>query len=180
MITAADWIERLGLEEHVEGGYYRRTFQADHREPIVTAAGERHTLTSIHYLLTRWSPVGHWHRNRSDILHYHHHGDPITYHLLFPDGGYRTAVLGQEPREGQLLVLAVPGGVWKAAHLTTGDHALISEAVSPGFDYADMTLARAGYLLERFPERAELIHRYRAPDRATGPTGSAPPERPGA
>ncbi|MCT6778171.1 cupin domain-containing protein, partial [Streptomyces sp. CS7] len=31
-------------------------------------------LTSIHYLLTRGSPVGHWHLNESDILHFHHHG----------------------------------------------------------------------------------------------------------
>ncbi|WP_324290231.1 cupin domain-containing protein [Streptomyces antarcticus] len=38
-------------------------------------------MTSIHYLLTHWSPVGHWHLNRSDILHFHHHGEPVTYHL---------------------------------------------------------------------------------------------------
>nr|WP_324606917.1 cupin domain-containing protein [Streptomyces griseus] len=96
MITAEYWIEALGLEEHVEGGYFRRTFQADHRPRISTPAGDRYTLTSIHYLLTRGSPVGHWHLNRSDILHFHHHGEAITYHLLYPDGRHRSAVLGQD------------------------------------------------------------------------------------
>ncbi|WP_354637583.1 cupin domain-containing protein [Kitasatospora camelliae] len=164
MVTAREWIDRLGLEPHVEGGYFRRTFQADHRERVPTPNGERYTMTSIQYLLTAWSPIGHWHLNRSDILHFHHHGDPITYHLLHPDGRYETAVLGQDPARGQLLVLAVPGGVWKASHLTGGDHGLISEAVAPGFDYADMTLGRAGDLLRRFPGHEELIHRYCRPE----------------
>ncbi|MFJ4705659.1 cupin domain-containing protein [Streptomyces anulatus] len=31
LVTAYHWIEALGLEAHVEGGYFRRTFQADHR-----------------------------------------------------------------------------------------------------------------------------------------------------
>ncbi|WP_299535873.1 cupin domain-containing protein [uncultured Streptomyces sp.] len=173
MVTAEHWIETLGLEEHVEGGYFRRTFQADHRPRVATPAGERHTLTSIFYLLTRRSPVGHWHLNRSDVLHFHHHGDPITYHLLLPDGGHRTAVLGQDPDRGQVLTLAVPGGIWKASHLTHGDHGLISEAVSPGFDYADMTLGRADPLLRLHPDHGDLIRRYCAPDTP----GAAPSRR---
>ncbi|MFD5918760.1 cupin domain-containing protein [Kitasatospora sp. NPDC058201] len=113
--------------------------------------------------------VGHWHLNKSDILHFHHHGEPVTYHLLHPDGRHTTAVLGQDPGQGQLLTLAVPGGVWKASHLTAGDHALISEAVVPGFDYADMTLGRAHDLMTRFPGHAELVHRYCRPDRTSPP-----------
>ncbi|WP_327381578.1 cupin domain-containing protein [Streptomyces sp. NBC_01207] len=163
MLTAHQWIDALGLEAHVEGGYFRRTFQADHRPRIPTPHGDRYTLTSIHYLLTHWSPIGHWHLNRSDILHFHHHGEPITYHLLHPDGRHSTAVLGPDPGQGQLLTLAVPGGIWKASHLTAGDHALISEAVAPGFDYADMTLGRPDELIARFPAHAELIHRYCRP-----------------
>lgn len=160
MFTAQHWIDVLGLQPHVEGGYFRRTFQADHRPRTVTPAGERYTMTSIHYLLTHWSPVGHWHLNRSDILHFHHHGEPVTYHLLHPDGRYSTTVLGPDPGRGQQLTVAVPGGVWKASHLTDGDHALISEAVAPGFDFADMTLGRPEELVARFPDHAEVVHRY--------------------
>jgi len=39
---------------------------------------------------------------------------------------------------GEALFLDVPGGVWKASELVDGaDHALVSEVVLPGFDYAD-------------------------------------------
>ncbi|MFD0263173.1 cupin domain-containing protein [Kitasatospora indigofera] len=86
-----------------------------------------------------------------------------------PDGRHSTAVLGQDPDAGQLLTVAVPEGTWKASHLTTGDHALISEAVVPGFDYADLTLGRPHELLARFPEHAALIHRYCRPDRPDQP-----------
>ncbi|BBA98652.1 hypothetical protein RVR_4921 [Actinacidiphila reveromycinica] len=160
MPTAQQWIDSLGLEPHVEGGYFRRTYQADHRPMVSTPHGERHLLTSIHYLLTESSPIGHWHLNRSDILHFHHSGAPLTYHLIHPDGRLRTAVLGQDPGQGHVLMLAVPGDVWKATHLTGGGHALISEAVAPGFDYADMTLGRPDVLTARFPQHAELIRRY--------------------
>ncbi|ATZ28942.1 hypothetical protein SLAV_35865 [Streptomyces lavendulae subsp. lavendulae] len=172
MPTAHDWIDALGLEPHVEGGYFRRTFQADHRPPVRTPDGDRYTMTSIHYLLTHWSPIGHWHLNRSDILHFHHHGDPVTYHLLHPDGRHSTAVLGQDPGRGQVLTLAVPGGVWKASHLTAGDHGLISEAVAPGFDFADMTLGRVDDLLRRFPQHPEPVRRYCRPDGPDGPAGT--------
>ncbi|MFD5553856.1 cupin domain-containing protein [Streptomyces sp. NPDC127068] len=176
MRTAQHWIDALGLEAHVEGGYFRRTFQADHRPRVPTSGGYRYTLTAIHYLLTHGSPIGHWNRNRSDILHFHQHGEPVTYHLLHPDGRHSTAVLGQDLRRGHTLTLAVPGGVWKACHLTAGDHALMSEAVAPGFDYADMTLGRPGELVARFPDHTDLVHRYCRPDRPReqprpGPSG---------
>ena len=103
-------IEALELEPHVEGGYFRRTFQADHREHIVTEHGERFTMTSIYYLLTADSPVGHWHLNRSDILHFFHLGSPVTYYLIHPDGRLETVVLGPDPTRGHRLQFAVPGG----------------------------------------------------------------------
>ncbi|MGI5447496.1 cupin domain-containing protein [Streptomyces sp. CA-243310] len=169
MPTARQWIETLGLEPHMEGGYFRRTFQADHRPPLHTARGERHLLTSIHYLLTKDSPVGHWHLNQSDILHFHHSGAPLDYHLIHPDGRAETVTLGPDPYQGHVLTLAVPGGLWKATHLGDGDHALISEAVAPGFDYADMTLGQPDDLTARFPQHVALIRRYCRPP-STGDT----------
>ena len=61
---------------------------------------------------------------------------------------------------GQRLQLTGPGGVWKASHLPAGDYGLISEAVSPGFEYEDMQLGERSTLLQAFPEHAELIHAY--------------------
>jgi uncharacterized protein len=153
-------IRALGLEPHVEGGYFKRTFQADHRAPIDTPAGPRYTMTSIYYLLTSDSPTGHWHLNRSDILHFWHLGAPVEYFMIHPDGTLETAVLGPDLAAGQQLQLVVRGGVWKASHLAGGDYGLISEAVAPGFEYLDMTLGKREALLAAFPRHAALIEAY--------------------
>lgn len=159
-------IHQLQLEPHREGGFYRRSFQADHRASIDQGHGERFTLTSIYYLLTADSPTGHWHLNHSDILHYFHLGSPLTYYMIHPDGFLETAVLGPDLAAGQQLQLAVRGGIWKASHLPSGDYGLVSEAVSPGFDFADMILGRLEELLGQFPQHAKLIESYTRADTA--------------
>ncbi|MEM6545424.1 MAG: cupin domain-containing protein [Pseudomonadota bacterium] len=159
-LTAADLITALGLEGHVEGGFYRRTFEASNRPRIVTNGGERFSMTSIFYLLTEAGPIGHFHKNRSDIVHYFQGGNPIDYFLIHADGSLDKVTMGPDPRQGHLLQLTVAGGVWKASRLRTGsnyDFGLISEAVSPGFDYADMTLADQAELVRQFPQHAALI-----------------------
>ena len=153
-------IRELGLEGHVEGGYFRRTFQADHRPRIDQGEGERFTLTSIFYLLTDDAPIGHWHRNKSDIIHYYHLGNPVHYYLIHPGGEVQTVVLGPDLAAGQQLQLTVKGEVWKASHLPQGSYGLISEAVAPGFDYIDMTLGQRQALLAQFPQHAQLIEAY--------------------
>jgi hypothetical protein len=154
-------VRELGLEAHVEGGYFRRTYAAQDQPRVATTAGERYSMTSIFYLLTRDAPTGHFHRNRSDIVHYFQLGDPITYYLIHPDGRLETVVMGQDVAAGQRLQLTVPGGIWKASSLSEGPHGygLISEAVSPGFDYADMTLGDRDELARAFPAHADLVRR---------------------
>ena len=94
-------------------------------------------MTSIFYLLTAEGPIGHFHRNESDIVHYFHLGDPIEYFLIHPDGRLETVLMGPDPTRGQRLQLTVHGGIWKASRLTQG---------------------KAGYgLIKRFPEHADWI-----------------------
>ena len=156
-----DVLRALNLEPHVEGGYFRRTYQADHRDPLETAGGPRFLLTSIYYLLDRQSPVGQFHFNRSDILHYFHLGDAIEYSLIHADGSLQTLVMGSDILAGQLLQLHVPGGIWKASRLLDGANGfgLISEAVSPGFDFADMEMADRQRLTRQFPQHQALIEK---------------------
>lgn len=159
-LSTAQLIDALQLEGHVEGGYFRQTFKADHRPPISTENGERVTLTSIYYLLTAQSPIGHFHMNQSDIVHYFHMGDPITYYLIHPDGTLETVVMGSKPNQGQVMQMVVNGGTWKASRIsTTGiyGYGLIGEAVSPGFDYNDMQLGQKANLLTLFPQHTDLI-----------------------
>ena len=160
-LTAAELVEHLGLDGHIEGGFFRRTYASDYT--LLTADDrERLSLSSIFYLLAAESPIGHFHLNQSDIVHYFHLGDPITYYLLHPTGKLETTVMGSDVRNGQVLQLTVPGGVWKASEIpANGSHGfgLISEAVTPGFEYDDMTLGYREQMLVSFPQHEELIQR---------------------
>ncbi|MDU0355055.1 cupin domain-containing protein [Paraglaciecola aquimarina] len=159
-LTTQELVDALKLEGHVEGGYYRQTFKADHRPKIVTEIGQRATMTSIYYLLSAESPIGHFHMNQSDIMHYFHAGDPITYYLIQPDGRLQTVVMGSDPTKGQVMQMAVKGGTWKASKIpTNGDYGygLIGEAVAPSFEYSDMQLGETSQLIAQFPQHGELI-----------------------
>ena len=153
-------VDALNLEEHVEGGYFRQTFKSENPPYVETEQGQRSTLTSIYYLLTADSPIGHFHLNRSDIMHYFHAGDPITYYLIYPDGQLETVVMGPDVNEGQVFQFVVKGGVWKASTIgRTGEfgYGLIGEAVAPGFEYQDMCLGKPDALINQFPQHKTLI-----------------------
>jgi uncharacterized protein len=149
-MTGPDWAQRLGLIQHPEGGWFSRIHTSE--TSVNTAHGVRPQITSIHYLLTQTQPISRLHRNRSGILHYLQHGGPVEYVLLTADGELQRQVLGYAP--GQALFLFVPGGVWKASRLIDGaEHVLISEAVSPGFVFADHEFAGPD-VLAQFPAHA--------------------------
>jgi purine nucleoside permease/predicted cupin superfamily sugar epimerase len=159
-LTTQQLVDALQLEGHVEGGYFRQTFKADHRPTIATKNGDRVTMTSIYYLLSAQSPIGHFHMNQSDIMHYFHAGDPITYYLMQADGELQTVVMGSDPTQGQVMQMVVKGGTWKASKIPTDGeygYGLIGEAVAPGFEYNDMQLGLTAELINLFPQHAELI-----------------------
>jgi len=160
-VTKEQVMEILDLKSHVEGGYFRRTFEASHRPKIDFGDGPRFSMTSIYYMLTDTSPIGHWHFNKSDIIHYYHLGGAMTYYLIDADGTVETVVLGPDILNGEQLQFTVKGGIWKASTLNPGaTYGLLSEAVAPGFEYMDTTLGTEAVLLEQFPQHADLIKRF--------------------
>ena len=147
-------IKQLNLVEHIEGGYFARTYQSQ------LQSNERALLTSIYYMLTDDRPIGHFHMNKSDILHYFHLGSPMTYLTISPTGQLDTFTLGSDITKGHVLQQVVPGGYWKASILKQGACGLLSEAVFPGFDYHDMTIAKPDELRSQFPHLWDKISRY--------------------
>lgn len=152
-------IKTLALQAHPsEGGYFKRSYNS--AIDIACAAGTRTTLSSIYYLLTDDSPIGYLHKNQSDIVHYFHSGSAITYTLIHPDGRLERQTLGHDLAQGQRPQLTVKGGCWKASELLEGEYGLLSEAVSPGFVYADMALAEAADIRAQFPTLFDAVKRY--------------------
>lgn len=135
-MKAAELVEHLQLSKHVEGGYFRRLYEGQKQHE------GHHDMTAIYYLLTGDSPVDRWHINKSDIFHSHIRGGSLHYYVIHPDGHLQHSVLGQRIEQGEVLTLVVPGGTWKAVLLEEGqEYGLITEAVTPGFQYEDMKMA---------------------------------------
>ncbi|WP_373092286.1 cupin domain-containing protein [Zhongshania sp.] len=158
-MNSATIIAQLGLEPHLEGGYFRRSYTAPH------SINGRPAMSSIYYLLTADSPIGHLHRNRSDILHFWQGGSSLRYTLISPNGELKQKVMGPNIGAGEQLQILVPGGYWKASELCAGDHGLISEAVCPGFDFADHQLASAAQIQRDHPQHWQGLTHLISPSR---------------
>ncbi len=150
-----DVFEYLDLTEHIEGGYYRRSYCSDIK---VNANTDQALASSIYYLLTEKRPVGHFHKNTSDILHFYHGGGTVRFHLLSKDGQYSTHIMGTDLTRGQVLQLHVAGDTWKASELLSGPFSLISEVVVPEFRFEDMVLATQEDLVAHTQQHPELVH----------------------
>jgi predicted cupin superfamily sugar epimerase len=127
--------QRLGMAPHPEGGWYREGWR--HETTIDTPRGPRALVSSVSFLLQPGERSA-WHRVTSPELWLWQGGGP----MLVTVGGFdSTPVAGFscELREGgQYLVRAEE---WQTAEPATDQASLVACIVSPGFDFADFTLA---------------------------------------
>lgn len=159
ILTKEEVIEILDLEPHpTEGGYFKRTYESC--LSIKKLDSDRKILTSIYYMLTSDSPYGYLHTNKSDIIHYYHLGSSIKYLIISPDGSVKEHILGPDIMNGEVLQLVVKGEDWKASCLCSGEYALISEAVAPGFEYNDNEIATPEMVLQTFPGLESYLDKY--------------------
>ncbi len=159
-MNAEEVISGLGLQVHVEGGYYRRSYCS---EQCLDIKGGKSLASSIYYLLSENQPVGHFHKNQSDILHFYHGHGLIRYYLITAQGELSVVDMGSDINQGQQLQLVVPGGTWKASELIQGEFGLISEVVVPEFRYEDMVLAGSGEWAlweKKYPKLGRFIRRF--------------------
>jgi predicted cupin superfamily sugar epimerase len=144
-VTRPPLAERLDLQPHPEGGWFRETW----RSPLSIVApgypGGRSASTAIYFVLHPGERSG-WHVVRSDEIWLWHHGGPLELRLggtadqPAEAGDQSVAVLGGDLATGQLPQLVVPGGTWQAAAPQADQPVLVSCVVAPGFDFADFRL----------------------------------------
>lgn len=157
--TASFWIHELLLQPHAEGGYFRETGHSP--ELIVTDdRRERYLYSNILFLLTAGNP-SHFHRLKSDEAWYFHEGSTLTIHLLHPDGRYEAVRMGRHPEKGELFQFTVPKGVIFGSSIegSSGDYALVSCLVSPGFDYNDFELLTYDALIKTYPDYGSILEK---------------------
>jgi predicted cupin superfamily sugar epimerase len=167
MPAAREWIERLDLCRHPEGGWYRETYRSEEkvaREHLPARFdGERCFATAIYYLLES-ADFSALHRIRSDEVWHFYDGSALTLHLIAADGTYTTRRLGRDLEAGQEPQALAPAGWFFAATVDeAGSFSLVGCTVAPGFDFADFELPSRGELCRRFPHQQALIERLTRP-----------------
>ena len=127
-------IERLGLIEHPEGGWYRETYRAPERTQ--TQRGERNLATLIYYLL----PAG----IRSRV-----HKVAWAETWIFQAGGelslmsYTDEIVATQKLglgENAAPQITIPAHTWFNAEVASGDYVLAACLVAPGFEFADLEM----------------------------------------
>lgn len=153
------WIERLELQVHPEGGFYKEIIRSD--EMVNTVDGniqQRPSYTSIYYLLDS-ETKSFCHRLKSDEMWYYHSGAPVTLYLIDEAGNWSLKTCG--PGDGEELSILIPKNTWFGARVTEpNSFVLVSCMVSPGFTFTDFEMIDRNELIEMFPQHKEGIIKY--------------------
>lgn len=163
MKTAEYWIEKLRLEPHPEGGYYReiyRSHESIEREALPNRfEGSRCFSTSIYYLLGN-SDYSMFHRIRQDEIWHFYDGGCLQIHVIGSDGNYSLRKLGLDCEEGELPQVVIRAGDCFAAEpAERTPFCLAGCTVAPGFDFADFYAPDKGELTALFPAHSAIIDR---------------------
>lgn len=137
MQFADEIIQRLNLQPHPEGGYFRETFRDNVRGQTRAAS------TAIYYLL-RHGEISHWHRvDASEVWHWYA-GAPLQLSMSHDGKSVETLTLGSLLALNHHPQIVAHRDVWQSAR-TLGDHTLVGCTVSPGFEFATFELAPPGW-----------------------------------
>ncbi len=159
-MTANEWIEKLGLLPHPEGGWFKEVYRS--HESIAGDAlpdrfdGGRVFSTAIYFLLTA-GEVSRLHRIRQDEVWHFYDGDSLRLHRIRPDGEHIESLVGID---GEALPLAVvPAGDYFGAEVAGNGFSLVGCTVAPGFEFADFEMPSRDELYLQFMQHGELIQR---------------------
>ncbi|UII23970.1 cupin domain-containing protein [Fulvivirga ligni] len=157
MVTVEYLVNKLQLEPHPEGGYFKETYRADLKSDFNGFEGERNVSTGIYFLLEQLD-FSAFHKIQSDEMWHFYDGDTMEVHMIFDDGTHKVVKLGRDLEKGELLQFVVPAGVWFGSRVAKGgDFSLVGCTVAPGFDFKDFEMPTAEVLLERFPKQKGII-----------------------
>ena len=157
-MSAQAIIDKLKLIPHPEGGLYNETYRSDYT--IVNDRQEnRHVCTAIYYLL-KDKGKSLFHRIRSDELWLFHLGQALEI-ILIQNKQLTTVILGNDIEKGELPQVRIPANTWFAARVKNQEgFSLVSCTVSPGFDFADFSLANREDLVQQFPHLKSVIEEF--------------------
>jgi len=161
--TAKDWIEKLDMVPHPEGGFYRRPFVSKEkfiRHDIPDVSTSERKLWTSEYMLFEPNMIMTFHSLRSESVWYFHCGDPIKFYLISPEGDYEVKTLGIDLSADNTPQIQIPKNYAIAIEASKESFTLIGTMISPGFDIDDLKVYKREDLLSRHPYHKELILKY--------------------
>lgn len=163
MKDAKFWIDKLNLQKHPEGGWFKEVYRS---EDVVSEEGlsfdfegSRNFSTSIYYLLQE-SNFSAFHRIKSDELWHYYVGTSSIEIVTINSDEIVRHIVGSDILNGEQFQVVVPKNTWFAAHLLNRNgFALVGCTVSPGFYSKDFELAGEN-LKDKFPDLADEIQSF--------------------
>jgi predicted cupin superfamily sugar epimerase len=163
MGSAKAWIDKLQLQPHPEGGYFRETYRSS--ETIAAAAlparfGASRAFSTAIYFLLEGADFSALHRIKQDEVWHFYDGSSLTVHVLDVDGRYATTQVGRNWAAGAVPQAVVKAGcVFGASVDDPRSYALVGCTVAPGFDFADFEMLGREELCRQYPHHRAIIER---------------------
>ena len=155
------WIDKLQLIPHPEGGYYRQTYWAElmlEKAALPPEFGGSRAVSTAIYFLLQGTDFSAFHQLESDEMWHFYAGGTLVVDVLAKDGEHSEILLGSDAQAGETFQAVVKAGCWFGSRVRdAGSFALVGCTVSPGFDFADLQLAKREELVRLYPQHRELI-----------------------
>jgi uncharacterized protein len=160
-LNADYWINKLQLQAHPEGGYFREIYRSDetlNKESLPDRySGKRNFATSIYFLL-KGKDKSLFHKLKSDEIWHFYSGSPLTVYIIDENGKLQHEKLGGNFDSGEQFQIIIKKGLWFGAEVNDKtSFSLIGCTVSPGFDFNDFELGERDKLLKQYPEHKNII-----------------------
>jgi uncharacterized protein len=159
--TAEYWIDKLGLEPHPEGGYFRQTYRSDvviGREALPAGFGGSRPVSTAIYFVLDGENFSAFHRLRSDELWHFYAGATLEVHVIDEGGSYSEVLLGRDAEAGEVFQAVVKAGCWFGSRVRDGKSwALVGCTVSPGFDFEDFEMGSRSAMVNLYPQHRDVI-----------------------
>jgi predicted cupin superfamily sugar epimerase len=133
-------IDKLQLNKHPEGGYYKEVFRSPNTVFSSVVSEDRSAITDIYFLLVK-KEVSKFHCVKHDEIWHFYEGAPLQIHdINKKTNNYNAHILGDNDSKNKIGYKAhIPGGHWQAAE-TLGEYTLVGCTVGAGFDFKDFQL----------------------------------------
>lgn len=158
------YVDKLELQKHPEGGFYKEVYRSDEiiiKENLPGRYNSDRNFSTSNYFLLDGENVSLFHKIKSDEFWHFHDGSTIKIYKLKNDGELKINLLGKNLDEDESLQVIIEKGKWFCAEVVNKNlFGLVGCTVAPGYDFDDFKLGIRNELIKNFPDHKKLIEKF--------------------